>query len=88
MAGRAAVTGGAGGAGRLAGQRGGGPVRVSRQSVYAWKARHAAAGVDGLREASRQPRTSPSRLAAEAEALCASFGGRIRGGVPAGSPLS
>ena len=42
---------------------------VSRQSVYAWKARHAAAGVDGLREVSRRPRTSPSRLAAEAEAL-------------------
>ncbi len=35
-----------------------------------WKARHAAAGVDGLRrESSRRPRTSPSRLAAEAEAL-------------------
>jgi transposase len=42
---------------------------VSRQSVYAWKARHAAAGVDGLREVSRRPRTSPSRLAAETEAL-------------------
>ena len=42
---------------------------VSRQSVYSWKARHAAAGVDGLREASRRPRTSPSRLAAEVEAL-------------------
>jgi transposase InsO family protein len=42
---------------------------VSRQSVYAWKARHAAAGIDGLREVSRRPRTSPSRLAAEAEAL-------------------
>jgi transposase InsO family protein len=42
---------------------------VSRQSVYSWKARHAAAGVDGLREVSRRPRTSPSRLAAEAEAL-------------------
>ncbi len=41
---------------------------VSRQSVYSWKARHAAAGVDGLREASR-PRTSPSRLAAQTEAL-------------------
>jgi transposase InsO family protein len=37
--------------------------------VYAWKARHAAAGIDGLREVSRRPRTSPSRLAAEAEAL-------------------
>jgi transposase InsO family protein len=42
---------------------------VSRQSVYAWKARHAAAGIDGLREASRRPRISPSRLAAETEAL-------------------
>jgi len=43
--------------------------RVSRQSVYAWKARHEAAGVDGLRESSRRPRTSPSRLTAETEAL-------------------
>src|SRR6266516_4615277 len=42
---------------------------VSRQSVYAWKARHAAAGIDGLREVSRRPRTSPSRLPAETEAL-------------------
>jgi transposase InsO family protein len=42
---------------------------VSRQSVYTWKARHAAAGLDGLREATRRPRTSPSRLAAEIEAL-------------------
>jgi transposase len=42
---------------------------VSRQSVYAWKARHAAAGIDGLREVLRRPRTSPSRQAAEAEAL-------------------
>jgi transposase len=42
---------------------------VSRQSVYAWKARHAAAGLDGLREVTRRPRTSPSRLAAETEAL-------------------
>jgi transposase len=42
---------------------------VSRQSVYAWKARHAAAGIDGLQEVSRRPRTSPSRLPAGAEAL-------------------
>lgn len=42
---------------------------VSRQSVYARKARHVAAGIDRLREASRRPRTSPSRLAAETEAL-------------------
>ena len=43
---------------------------VSRQSVYSWKARHAAAGIDGLREATRRPRTSPSRLAAETDAGC------------------
>jgi transposase InsO family protein len=42
---------------------------VSRQSVYSWRSRHAAAGVGGLREASRRPRTSPARLAAETEAL-------------------
>jgi transposase InsO family protein len=42
---------------------------VSRQSVYSWKARHAAGGLDGLREVSRRPRTSPSRLLAETEAL-------------------
>jgi transposase InsO family protein len=42
---------------------------VSRQSVYSWKARHAAAGIDGLREVSRRPRNSPARLPAETEAL-------------------
>jgi transposase InsO family protein len=42
---------------------------VSRQSVYSWRDRYAAAGIDGLREVSRRPRTSPSRLAAEVEAL-------------------
>ena len=31
--------------------------------------RHAAGGIDGLREASRRPRTSPARLGAEMEAL-------------------
>ena len=42
---------------------------VSRQSVYSWKARYESAGVDGLQEVSRRPRTSPRRLAAETEAL-------------------
>ncbi|MFI9332164.1 helix-turn-helix domain-containing protein [Kitasatospora sp. NPDC052868] len=42
---------------------------VSRQSVYTWKAKHAAGGFEGLREASRRPRTSPTRLPAEVEAL-------------------
>ena len=42
---------------------------VSRQSVYTWRDRYAAGGIDGLREASRRPRTSPSRLPAEVEAL-------------------
>jgi transposase len=38
---------------------------VSCQSVYTWKARHAASGIDGLREASRRPRTSPARTGAD-----------------------
>jgi transposase InsO family protein len=42
---------------------------VSRQSVYSWRDRYAAGGIDGLRDASRRPRTSPSRLPAEVEAL-------------------
>lgn len=42
---------------------------VSRQSVYAWRDRYAAGGIDGLRDVSRRPRTSPSRLPAEVEAL-------------------
>ena len=69
MAGRAPVPGGDGGAGRSAGERGRSPVRVSRQSVYTWRDRYKAGGIDGLRDASRRPRTSPSRLPAETEAL-------------------
>src|SRR4051812_43536406 len=42
---------------------------VSRQSVYAWKARYAAGGLDGLREVARRPRTSPDRLLAATEAM-------------------
>jgi transposase InsO family protein len=42
---------------------------VSRQSVYSWRHRYAAGGIDGLRDASKRPRTSPSRLPAEVEAL-------------------
>ncbi|WP_300605988.1 IS481 family transposase [Trebonia sp.] len=42
---------------------------VSRQSVYSWRDRYAAGGIDGLRDGSRRPRTSPSRLPAEVEAL-------------------
>jgi transposase InsO family protein len=42
---------------------------VSRQSVYSWRDRYKAGGIDGLRDASRRPRTSPSRLPAEVEAL-------------------
>src|SRR5581483_11992751 len=36
---------------------------VSRQSVYSWKARHAAAGIDGLRRA--HPRWGTRRIAFE-----------------------
>ena len=42
---------------------------VSRQAVYSWKAKYEAAGVDGLREASRRPKTSPTRIPAEVEAM-------------------
>jgi transposase InsO family protein len=42
---------------------------VSRQSVYSWRDRYQVGGIDGLRDASRRPRTSPSRLAAGVEAL-------------------
>lgn len=42
---------------------------TSRQSVYTWRDRYQAAGIDGLRDASRRPRTSPSRLPADVEAL-------------------
>jgi transposase InsO family protein len=42
---------------------------VSRQAIYTWKAKHAAGGIDALKEASRRPRTSPNRVPAEVEAL-------------------
>jgi transposase InsO family protein len=42
---------------------------VSRQSICTWRDRYKEAGIDGLRDASRRPRTSPSRLPAEVEAL-------------------
>jgi transposase len=56
---------------------------VSRQSVYTWKVKYAAGGIDGLRDASRRPRTSRSRLPAETEALVC--GGLILAGEPVGS---
>ncbi len=42
---------------------------VSRQAVYSWKAKYDAAGMDGLQEASRRPKSSPTRIPAEVEAL-------------------
>ncbi|MEV0742878.1 IS481 family transposase [Streptomyces sp. NPDC050549] len=42
---------------------------VSRQTVYTWKSKHEAEGLGGLREKSRRPRTSPTRLPSEVEAL-------------------
>ena len=42
---------------------------VSRQSVYTWRDKYKAGGIDALHDASRRPRTSPSRLPAEVEAL-------------------
>ncbi|MEW2581210.1 helix-turn-helix domain-containing protein [Streptomyces syringium] len=45
------------------------PYGVSRQSVYTWKAKHTAGGFAALKELSRRPRSSPTRLSAEVEAL-------------------
>ncbi|MGH3971434.1 MAG: helix-turn-helix domain-containing protein [Mycobacterium sp.] len=42
---------------------------VSRQTVHAWKGKYSAGGIEALREASRRPRTSPTRVAATVEAL-------------------
>lgn len=42
---------------------------VSRQAVYTWMAKYAAGGVEALQETSRRPRTSPTRVAADVEAL-------------------
>ena len=42
---------------------------VSRQAVYTWMAKHKAGEVDALREASRRPKSSPTRVPAEVEAL-------------------
>jgi transposase InsO family protein len=42
---------------------------VSRQSIYTWKAKYAAGGFEALRESSRRPRTSPTRIASDVEAL-------------------
>jgi transposase InsO family protein len=42
---------------------------VSRQSVHAWKRKYLAGGIEALREASRRPRTSPTRVESALEAL-------------------
>jgi transposase InsO family protein len=44
-------------------------VGASRQSVYSWVARYEAEGLAGLAERSRRPRTSPTRMAPEVEAM-------------------
>ena len=43
-------------------------VGVSRQSLHAWVARYRAAGLAGLADRSRRPRSSPNRASAEIEA--------------------
>jgi transposase len=42
---------------------------VSRQAVYTWMTKYAAGGVEALHEVSRRPRTTPTRVAADVEAL-------------------
>ena len=39
---------------------------VSRQAVHKWRARYLERGIDGLKEASRHPHHSPTRLAGRA----------------------
>jgi transposase InsO family protein len=40
---------------------------ISRQTLYKWRARYVAQGLDGLEELSRRPHSSPGRLAASLE---------------------
>jgi transposase InsO family protein len=40
---------------------------ISRQTLYKWRARYEAEGLNGLEERSRRPNTSPGRLAASLE---------------------
>ncbi len=42
---------------------------VSRQSVHTWRKRYQELGVEGLKDRSRRPRHSPTRLPADVEAL-------------------
>ncbi|WP_438493585.1 IS481 family transposase [Streptomyces asiaticus] len=42
---------------------------VSRQSVHTWRNRYRDQGIEGLKERSRRPRSSPRRLRADVEAL-------------------
>ncbi|MFF3159058.1 IS481 family transposase [Streptomyces sp. NPDC057910] len=42
---------------------------VSRQTIYTWKSKYDSGGLEGLREKSRRPRTSPTRTPAEVEVL-------------------
>ncbi|MEU6611585.1 IS481 family transposase [Streptomyces shenzhenensis] len=42
---------------------------VSRQSVHTWRNRYQEHGIEGLKDRSRRPRTSPTRLPADVEAL-------------------
>ena len=42
---------------------------TSRQSVHAWRKRFEAEGTAGLTDRSRRPKTSPTRLSAEVEAV-------------------
>jgi transposase len=41
---------------------------VSRQSVFTWRVRYESEGLDGLKERSRRPHTSPAKVAAAMEA--------------------
>jgi hypothetical protein len=62
---------------------------VSRHAVYSWKAKYDAAGVEGLREASRRPKRAARRVyRPRSRPWCVRCAGSIRGGVPGGSRSS
>src|SRR5205823_6180555 len=55
-----------------------GRYRISRETYYRYRRRYLAAGIDGLQDRSRRPKTSPTRIDTAVEAqIC-----RMRGAHP------
>ncbi|MFD9442358.1 helix-turn-helix domain-containing protein [Streptomyces sp. NPDC060001] len=56
---------------------------VSRQTIYTWKSKYDSGGLEGLREESRRPRSSPTRIRPRSRPWPARCGGRTPLGRPA-----